>query len=945
MKVYFTLTPEQADPSNGIGQVVHAQFKHLPDIGIKIVQSPDMADVTTCHISKGKLENIDVLMCHGLYYEDVPHSPYKGWHYQANRDIMVTARTAYEIIVPSSWVAEAFIRDMGIQPNVIGHGINLNEWSRGRDRGYLLYNKGRESDVCSSKWAMELAEAGVQVISTFAPIGSNPPSSMKIIGTVPFDQMKKYISEAHIYLATTLETFGIGTLEALACGVPVLGFDWGGTSDIVTHLKDGYLVPVGDTQALLDGIKYINDNYEQMSRNAIEKAQLYDWKNIMPQYKAVFEKALDKKKQDKANDGVSIIITNYNYEKYVGEAIESCLSQTELPKEIIVVDDGSKDKSKQIIQKYASQHAIIKTIFKKNGGVSSARNAGIKSAKFPFIVCLDADDKLAPDFVKTLHHGIRRNRGLGIVYSGLHAFNEDGRWWNTDWPPQFDWNIQANPTNPPSNCIPSGCMFRREMWRRAGGYRQEYAPGEDAEFWVRGLSMGFDAQKVTDERLFHYRLHEDSASRTKKYKFITDKNQWMVTKNYPIGSPVSGDLKVRSYLLPDISVIIPVGKGHEKNVVMAIESVRAQSFTGWEIILVNDTGIKLSKLKAKYPFIRVIDNHGKHGAGVARNIGIKSSKAPYLLFLDADDYLMPKALEYMLKATEVTKERYIYTDYYLYSKGTMTKHQTKGYNQMEWIMQNPVTVLMHTKIAQSILFDENLPSWEDWDFFIKCAIAGYCGSRLPEPLLVYQLDAGKRRKLMLRENGELSADGSAVLKILKEKYESYYTGGKTMAGCCGGSDAAETIIKAKNTINAIPNVSPNEYPSSTRMEFTGTNFGAISMTVNGRVYRGGQNPSNKYVDANSADVETLVRSGKWKVMDAPAPAPVQDMEQEALETMVADTLKETESYQETLEISDEFEDAEPIEVFEEIEGEPEELQEEQDEEPVRVSRRRKGKKQ
>jgi len=82
---------------------------------------------------------------------------------------------------------------------------------------------------------------------------------------------------------------------------------------------------------------------------------------------------------------------------------------------------------------------------------------------------------------------------------------------------EFDWESQAKPHVPPSNCIPSACMIRKSMWERAGAIRLVYAPGEDAEFWTRGLSVGFTAKKVSDQPLFEYRMHGGSASRTKTY--------------------------------------------------------------------------------------------------------------------------------------------------------------------------------------------------------------------------------------------------------------------------------------------------------------------------------------------------------------------------------------------------------------------------------------------
>ena len=95
---------------------------------------------------------------------------------------------------------------------------------------------------------------------------------------------------------------------------------------------------------------------------------------------------------------------------------------------------------------------------------------------------------------------------------------------------------------------------------------------------------------VTPETMFWYRGHEGSASRTHKYVPIDDNKPWLADKVYPMGAPSFYVPAVRSYLNPVVSVIIPVGPGHEELVVDAIESVIGQTIREWELILVDDTG-------------------------------------------------------------------------------------------------------------------------------------------------------------------------------------------------------------------------------------------------------------------------------------------------------------------------------------------------------------------
>jgi glycosyltransferase involved in cell wall biosynthesis len=90
---------------------------------------------------------------------------------------------------------------------------------------------------------------------------------------------------------------------------------------------------------------------------------------------------------------VSVLMDNYNYANFLPEAIESVLNQTYQNFELIIVDDGSKDNSKEIIKEYTKKDNRIKAIFKENGGQASAFNEGFKHCKGEVICFLDSDDK------------------------------------------------------------------------------------------------------------------------------------------------------------------------------------------------------------------------------------------------------------------------------------------------------------------------------------------------------------------------------------------------------------------------------------------------------------------------------------------------------------------------------------------------------------------------
>ena len=117
---------------------------------------------------------------------------------------------------------------------------------------------------------------------------------------------------------------------------------------------------------------------------------------------------------DKQSYTVSVVIPAYNVETYIGRAIDSVLAQTRQPDEIIVVDDGSTDKTADVIKSYGSK---VHYIHQENGGASVARNTGIEAARSEWIAFLDADDEWLPEKLQLQIEHLKRNPDLIWTYS------------------------------------------------------------------------------------------------------------------------------------------------------------------------------------------------------------------------------------------------------------------------------------------------------------------------------------------------------------------------------------------------------------------------------------------------------------------------------------------------------------------------------------------------
>lgn len=119
---------------------------------------------------------------------------------------------------------------------------------------------------------------------------------------------------------------------------------------------------------------------------------------------------------------ISIIIPVYNVEKYIKRCLESILAQTFKDYEVILVDDGSTDKSSEICNEYALKDSRIKVIHQKNSGASAARNAGLKIAGGEYIGFIDSDDYIAKDMYETLYKLITKYNTDIAICGLLHEY-------------------------------------------------------------------------------------------------------------------------------------------------------------------------------------------------------------------------------------------------------------------------------------------------------------------------------------------------------------------------------------------------------------------------------------------------------------------------------------------------------------------------------------------
>lgn len=805
---------EEGDRTTGISAVVHKYVEYLEkDHAVEFVNNHKDADLIIGHAGVTR-EKCDVSVIHGLYWTG-DYNASRG-EYKANADIVSSVRSAQEITVPSEWVQKVFQRDMHISPTVIYHGIEWEEWQHNKAHvPYILWNKNRPGDVCSPLAVTRLASMFPQYdfISTFSH--GKPPKNMQVVGKIPHDEMRELVQKAGVYLSLVKETFGIGILEAMASGVPILGWNYGGNQVLVQHQVNGYLAEINNYRDLAQGLQYCIDNFRVLGENSRILAKQFPWNTAVDKLYKVMERALEKKNK---KNTTTFVVPAYNYAHTIGRTLKSICEQTEKPLEILVIDDGSSDNPEPEVTKIANEYpdVHIKYVRKENGGVASARNLGAKLAKGKYICCLDADDAIAPDFLKTCTEFLENNPSVYTAYTRLLAIKPDGTQSISEWPGEYNYDKFIKRQNQ----VPTCNVSRREVWERLGGQRGKYSPvgagSEDAEMWIRAGAAGMGAKLVTEKPLFIYSWLSGLVSGNPEYSEVDwlQDHPWVKDGMHPFASYATPEYlshKVFQYDLPQVSVVIPCARGHEEYLRDALDSLEAQTLRHWEAIVVYDSKNEIDEsIKTAFPFAEYYHTGGNKGAAYARNLGVSHAKSDVLFFLDADDTLLPSALSEFYKEYTYSGN-VIYSDYVVLiqepdEKTAREKYgaQLLGYDKRKKLARvsaktlpydcaraqrqpepdysyewTTVSVMISKELHDKIGgFDTGLKTIEDVDYHWRLSHVGACYTRIEKPLIVINLNSGVHKKQ--------KANHDEAIKKISKKYE-----GVEMSPCggCGKSKA------------------------------------------------------------------------------------------------------------------------------------------------------------
>lgn len=245
------------------------------------------------------------------------------------------------------------------------------------------------------------------------------------------------------------------------------------------------------------------------------------------------------------NPTIDAIIPVYNGQDFILKALKSVANQTCPPHEIIVINDGSTDATESIVTAFASASSIpVRLITKENGGLSSARNAGIAVSKSSYIAFLDADDIWAPTKLELQFNVFAKNvqKNIGLVYCKYDVIKKDGSYDPHATIVPLDTKVRRDAFTSllVANKVlssGSGVLIKREVFQSVGNFDETLRFGEDWDMWLR-IAQEY-ALDYTNHILVHIRRHDNNMTSTEAVVFkgeLAFYNKWvpLIQNKYPI---------------------------------------------------------------------------------------------------------------------------------------------------------------------------------------------------------------------------------------------------------------------------------------------------------------------------------------------------------------------------------------------------------------------------
>jgi glycosyltransferase involved in cell wall biosynthesis len=450
---------------------------------------------------------------------------------------------------------------------------------------------------------------------------------------------------------------------------------------------------------------------------------------------------------------VSIILIAGEAGKPLSEAIASVLSQGFSGFELILLEtDGILGTSAIMDAASGSVDARIRRISNPHSGsVAESLNHGIRESRAEWLVWLDAQDRLEPDMLKECLRIVESDAAVAIAYGDLREADGEGKIRASG---EFDFQTLKG-----TDLIPYCALFSKKAWKDVGGFRTNVKNGEAWDFWIACGARGFLGRRTPlplarSRRMALIEQGESAVQRNVRVSQMRLNNRECFSQEEIQAAELmlgqvagAAGTSYNMSRIPLVSVIIPT-YNRPDTLKTAIESVQAQTFRDFEIVVVSDCGsneleqtVKDMNTRQNITYVR----HGMNrGLGASRNTGLGVARGKYIAYLDDDDFFYPDHLETLVEYLERTGEKVAYTDAHriwqhkvdgVYQEFKRDAPYTEDFKYHVILIHNivPVLCFLHAKecIREVGDFDETLSTHEDWDLWIRMS-RKYSMHRIPK---------------------------------------------------------------------------------------------------------------------------------------------------------------------------------------------------------------------
>ena len=396
---------------------------------------------------------------------------------------------------------------------------------------------------------------------------------------------------------------------------------------------------------------------------------------------------------------ISIIVPIYNSGRYLRQCLDSIINQSYKNFEVLLINDGSVDDSATICKEYVEKDSRIRYFEKENGGVSSARNLGLKNVKGNYITFVDSDDWVDENYLELLYYNIKQ-KNADIAVATYKVFGEDGVFYIK---PPFSkeedemLDFEELPRKDFLKIYPKLIQLVQDF--HCVGFKlfkvdlvdnlffdESLKYAEDMDFFYRlylrmnsivymreyvyiyrkndtSITQNMDETCVLQDLKVHHNILKQAIKHGVSIYFYVEYLRYLIElklKQFPnshmlksFESSILETLDTVTYSQPLISIIVPI-YNVEKYLRMCLDSIEHQTYSNIEVLLINDgspdsSGEICQEYVARDSRFRYFEKENG-GLSDARNYGIERSNGKYITFVDSDDWVEQTYIEDLYNA-------------------------------------------------------------------------------------------------------------------------------------------------------------------------------------------------------------------------------------------------------------------------------------------------------